>query len=55
MGKKLILLAVALIVSFATASAASADDFTKAKRLGSLSGFRLAAGSTLMPALSPAI
>ena len=55
MGKKLILLAVALMVSFETASAASADDFYKGKTIRIVVGFRPAAGSTLMPALSPAI
>jgi len=44
MGKKLILLAVALIVSFATASAASADDFYKGKTIRIVVGFSAGGG-----------
>ena len=44
MGKKLVLLAVALLVSFETASAASADDFYKGKTIRIVVGFSAGGG-----------
>ena len=44
MGKKLVLLAVALMVSFETASAASADDFYKGKTVRIVVGFSAGGG-----------
>ena len=44
MGKKLILLALALMVSFETASAASADDFYKGKTIRIVVGFSAGGG-----------